>query len=301
MKKIVAFICALVIAAFGFFGGWLYFMQTVEAGYVGVLVNLYADRGVQNEVVGTGRHFVSWNERLYAFPTFNQLYNYEEPFVFQTSDAMDVKAHVGVEYNVVPEKANVVFQKYRKGIEEITQVNIRQQISDALIRNASTMTIETLSAGGKNILMDKVLQNIRSTMEPIGIHIVRLSWTGELEYPKSVRDSINAKIDATQRALRIENEIASAKNEASKKIETAKGEAESIRLKAEAEAQAIAIRAAAEANAIKARGEAIRNNPEVVNLEAIKQWNGKLPQIILGEKTMPILQLESLTKTDQQK
>ena len=92
---------------------------TVQAGYVGVRVNLYADKGVQNETVGTGRYFLGINEQLYRFPTFNQLRNYEMPFVFQTSDAMDIRAQVGVEYNINPDKAATVFATYRKGIEEI--------------------------------------------------------------------------------------------------------------------------------------------------------------------------------------
>ena len=54
-------------------------LTTVPAGYVGVRVNLYADKGVDNEVVGTGRYFVGINEQLYKFPTFNQLISYEEP------------------------------------------------------------------------------------------------------------------------------------------------------------------------------------------------------------------------------
>ena len=91
-------------------------MRTVPAGYVGVRVNLYADKGVDNEVVGTGRYFLGFNEQLFKFPTFNQLISYEEPFTFQTSDAMDVRARVGVEYNITPEKAATIFQTYRKGI-----------------------------------------------------------------------------------------------------------------------------------------------------------------------------------------
>ena len=83
-------------------------MSTVPAGYVGVRVNLYADKGVDNEVVGTGRYFLGINEQLYRFPTFNQLVSYEEPFTFQTSDAMDVRARVGVEYNISPDKAATI-------------------------------------------------------------------------------------------------------------------------------------------------------------------------------------------------
>ena len=89
---VVAAIGAVCAALYLFFA-----MTTIEAGYVGVRVNLYADKGVQNEVVGTGRYFLTPNEKMYRFPTFNQLTNYQRPFSFQTSDAMEIKAMIGVE------------------------------------------------------------------------------------------------------------------------------------------------------------------------------------------------------------
>ena len=123
------------------------FVNTVPAGYVGVRVKLYADKGVQNEVLGTGRYFVGINQQLFRFPTFNQLENYRQPFVFQSSDAMEIKARVGVEYNINPEKVATIFTTYRKGIDDITQINLRQYISDGLIKHAVKMDINELTQG----------------------------------------------------------------------------------------------------------------------------------------------------------
>lgn len=159
-------------------------LTTVPAGYVGVRVNLYADKGVDNEVVGTGRYFVGINEQLYKFPTFNQLISYEEPFTFQTSDAMDVRARVGLEYAIEPEKAATIFQTYRKGIDEITEINLRQYISDALIKHAAGMDINALTQGGKTNLLENVQNEIRGKLAPVGIRIVKLSWVTDLVYPE---------------------------------------------------------------------------------------------------------------------
>ena len=256
-------------------------LTTVPAGYVGVRVNLYADKGVDNEVVGTGRYFIGINEQLYRFPTFNQLISYEEPFTFQTSDAMDVRARVGVEYNISPEKAATIFQTYRKGIEDITEVNLRQYISDALIKHAAGMDINELTQGGKTALLDVVLKELRSKLDPVGIRIVKLSWVTDLIYPEQVKESINAKIEATQRALLRENEVAQSKAEAQKRIEEARGIAESTRLRAQAEADAIAIKA-----------KALRDNPDVMQLNAIEKWDGKLPQMMTGNAPLPFIVLK---------
>lgn len=273
-------VTGVAAAAVLFFGGayLLNSITTVPAGYVGVRVNLYADKGVDNEVVGTGRYFLGVNEQLYRFPTFNQLISYEEPFTFQTSDAMDVRARVGVEYNISPEKAATIFQTYRKGIEDITEINLRQYISDALIKHAAAMDINELTQGGKTALLDGVLKELRGKLDPVGIRVVKLSWVTDLIYPEQVKESINAKIEATQRALLRENEVAQSKAEAQKRIEEARGIAESTRLRAQAEADAIAIKA-----------RALRDNPDVIQLNAIEKWDGKLPQMMTTNAPMPLI------------
>lgn len=277
MMKFIGSVIAVIVAFFALI--WLFIsMTTIPAGYVGVRVNLYADKGVQNEVVGTGRYFLGINERMYEFPAFNQLMNYETPFTFQTSDAMDVKARIGVEYNIEPEKAADVFATYRKGIEEITEVNLRQYISDALINHGTAMDINELTQGGKTHLLDSVTKEIRDKLSPIGIRIIKLSWIDDLQYPEQVKESINAKIEATQRALLRENEVAQSKAEAQKLIEAAKGEAESVRLRAQAEADAIAIKA-----------KALRDNPNVLQLNAIDKWDGKLPVYMTGGAAVPFV------------
>lgn len=257
--------------------------QTVPAGYVGVKVNLYgSDKGVQQEELGVGRYLLTWNEQAYLFPSFNQLHTYKEPFTFQTSDAMAVNARVGVEYQVKPSMATKVFQTYRKGVDEITEVNLRQNISDALIKYASLMDVNELTANGKSRLLDQVTQELRHQLEEVGIHIIRISWASDIEYPPQVRESINAKIEATQRAMLRENEVAQSKAEAEKARVTAQGEADAQLTKAKAEAESIAIRA-----------KALRDNPQVLMLEAISRWDGKLPVYLNGDSLpLPFVQMK---------
>lgn len=276
-KTFIALVTACAVAVLG--GGYVLMnTETVQAGYVGVRVNLYADKGVQNETVGTGRYFLGINEKMFQFPTFNQLVNYNSPFTFQTSDAMDVTATVGVEYNIDPSKAATIFATYRKGIEEITDVNLRQYISDALIKNAVTMDINQLTQGGKTKLLESVTADIRKKLDPVGIRIVKLSWMTDLRYPEQVRQSINAKIEATQRALLRENEVAQSK-----------AEAEKVRVAAQGEADARLTRARAEAEAIAIKAKALRDNPGILQLNAIDKWDGKLPVYMTDGAAMPFV------------
>lgn len=253
----------------------------VEAGYVGVKVDLLgSDKGVQQQVVGTGRYWVGINEELYLFPTFNQLHSYEQPFNFQTSDSMKVSAKVGIEYYVDDSKVSTVFQTYRKGVEEITQENLRQNISDALIKHSGTMDINTLAGSGRTILLDKVTEELNKKLDPIGIKLVKLSWTDDLIYPEQVTASINAKIEASQKALLRENEIQQSRAEAQKKIEEAKGLAEAVKLAADAEAYSI-----------KIKGQALEDFPKVLQSDAITKWDGKTPVYMASGAQTPLITL----------
>ncbi len=193
---------------------------------------------------------------------------------------MAVNAKIGVEYQVRPSMATRVFQTYRKGVEEITEVNLRQNVSDALIKYASLMDVNELTANGKTKLLEHVTEELRHQLEDVGIHIIRVSWASDIEYPPQVRESINAKIEATQRAMLRENEVAQSKAEAEKARVAAQGEADAQLTKAKAEAESIAIRA-----------KALRDNPQVLMLEAISRWDGKLPTF-LGADSLPLPLLE---------
>ncbi|MCJ8601069.1 SPFH domain-containing protein [Klebsiella pneumoniae] len=251
----------------------------VPAGYVGIKVDLYgSNKGVQQHQVGVGRYWVGFNEELYVFPVYNQLHNYEEPFSFQTSDSMTVKAKIGVEYAIEQDKASLVFQTYRKGVDDITDNNLRQNISNALIKYGTRMNIDQLAAGGKITLLQQATDDLRKELGPIGIRIVRLNLIDDLDYPTEVKAAINAKIKATQQAQLRENEVAQSQAEAQKEVAKAQGDAQSIML-----------RAKAEADAIELRGNALRSNPEVLSLEAINKWNGVLPQYMTSNTPVPFV------------
>lgn len=66
-------------------------------------------------------------------------------------------------------------------------------------------------------------------------------------------------------------------------------EAEITLAKANGEAQAIKSKAIAEAEAIKIRGEALRQNPNVIQLELINKWHGDVPQVVAGSNGTNIL------------
>lgn len=254
----------------------------VPAGNVGVKVYLLGGaKGVDTEELTPGRYWIGINEELYLFPTFTQNYVWtqdenegspvDESINFQTMEGLSVNADVGISYRIMPDMVNVIFQKYRKGIDEVTDIYLRNMVRDALVLETSTLSMQDVYGVGKADLIKAVEARVVAQVGAIGIEIERVYWIGNLRLPETVVNALNAKIEATQKAQQRQNEVAQAKAEADKKIEEARGVAESIKITANAEAEAIKIKAAA-----------LKSNPELLELSAIEKWDGVLPRFTGG-------------------
>lgn len=258
----------------------------VPAGNVGVKVYLLGGaKGVDTEELTPGRYWIGVNEDLYLFPTFTQNYTWEkndkadESISFQTAEGMTVDADVGISYNIEPTKVPLVFQKYRKGVEEITDIYLRNMVRDALVTAASDKPIENVYGKGKAELMHQVEEIVRAQVSGLGIRIERIYWIGSVRLPDNVIKALNLKIQATQIAQQRENEVLTAQAQAQIEVAKAEGDSKSILLRAEADAKAI-----------KLKSDALASSPKLVDLTIAERWDGHLPSTMLGATT-PLLNL----------
>jgi regulator of protease activity HflC (stomatin/prohibitin superfamily) len=273
---------------------------TIPAGYRGIRVYLLGSpQGVESESLGVGR-YAYWpiSQEIYKFPTFQQNMVFPETVTFQTTEGLSVGAELGISYMVKPESVPVLFQKFRRGIDEITNIFLRNMVIDTMNSVASEMTIEAVYGKGRRDLLDQVTAKVAAQILPHGIVIDRVYATGEFRFPSQVVEAINSKIAATQRAQQRENEIQESQAEAQKRIAQERGTAEQTRIRAEMEAknelvraeaaaQSQLIRAEAEAKAIALRAKSL--TPEFLSYESISKWNGQLPQV--SGSTQPLISL----------
>lgn len=262
--KLRTLVSAVSLFSFGLVGCSF---QSVPAGYRGVKINLYGNgKGVMEQSIGVGRYFLSFNEKLYIFPTFLQNYSWtkDQAISMQTSEGLSVRTDAGITYKISPENVVKVFQKYRLGIQEITNTFLHNQVRDAMNEVASTMTIEAIYGSGKEKFITKVNNLVKTEASSNGIDVEKVYLIGSFELPPNVVHSINAKIQATQNAMRVENEVATARAEAQKTIVDAEANAKQIMIKAESQSKANRILA-----------ESL--TPEFVHYQAILRWNGQLP------------------------
>lgn len=242
-------------------------LTRVPAGYRGVIVNLYgSDKGVSEQSAGVGRYYLGWNREMYLFPTFLQNYSWTDAqaIAMQTSEGLSIRTSAGITYKIGQDNVVKVFQKYRLGIEEITNTFLHNQVRDAMNEVASTMTVEAIYGSGKEKFITRVNEIVKKEAADNGIEVDKIYLVGSFELPANVVDSINTKIQASQNAMRVENEVATSRAEAQKTLVEAEANAKQIMIKAESQAKANRILA-----------ESL--TPEFVQYQAILRWDGKLP------------------------
>jgi regulator of protease activity HflC (stomatin/prohibitin superfamily) len=260
----------------------------IPPGYVGVAVNMLGnEKGVEENELSVGAHLVSPWKMIYKFPIFeqNHLWERAQKFTFQTSEGLVVEADVGITYHLEPNKIHLLFAKYRRGMDEITDVFIRNFIRDAINRYASKLKIEDLYGSAKEKFFDDVQKVVRNDLQNLGIIVERIYLVGNFLFPDGVVKALNSKIEAVQRAQQRENELRESEAEAKKLMAKAHGEAESALIRAKAQA---------ESNRIVA--ESLTS--ELIYWQAVQKWDGELPTALSSQGfMMPLTLGEGLSKS----
>jgi len=258
-------IAGILIFIFIFFRPW----TQVGPGERGIVLNFGA---VQKQVLGEGLHLrVPVMQEIVLMDV--KVQKAETDAAAASADLQDVSSRVALNYHVVPDKANIVYQKLG--------VQFKERIIDPAI-------LEVVKAVTAKYTAEELI-----TKRPAVSEAMRLALTDRLmanniavdafsivifSFSKVFTEAIEAKQTAEQLALKAKRDLDRIKIEAEQKITAAKAEAESLRLQ----------RANISPDLIELR-------KIEANMKAIEKWNGILPQVT-GGGVMPLIGLGDTPK-----
>ena len=253
--------------------------ERIDAGHVGVKVNLYGDgKGVDDVTEVTGWVFYNpISTKIVEFPTFVQHKEYkqviedgtvvsDESFVVNSKDGSEFHVSPLLNYSVKREKVPYIFSKYRVSLDLIEEGFLKTAVYDAFRVVANSYTADELISNRQEFEA-KVRGVLMKQLEPEGFMLSQ--FTSNLIYPETFKKAIEAKNNAVQTALTAENQVKTAEAQAKIKVATAEGNAQAMLTNARAEA---------EANRLKQQ----TLTPLLVELEKVKKWNGQLPSTQVG-------------------
>jgi prohibitin 2 len=222
----------------------------VEPGFRGVMVTLgkVSDQ-FEPEGFGMKKPFIAT-----IIPVLVRQQTRELPSECYSSDLQQVKVNLRILYKIPEQSVVKIYQQYAG--DPFTSL-IAPRVQESLKEAAALQSAEQIvrqRESVKNLALDGARKKIGTLLEVVDLVIEDIVLSRELEVAiesKMVQEQEAAKARFTQQ-------------------------------KAEIEAATAIIRAKGEAEAIRIRGEALRNNPSLIDLQIVEKWDGKSPLVVGG-------------------
>lgn len=249
-------ISVIILLALILIGGiGLVRLEKIDAGYVGIKVNLVGDnRGVDDITEVTGWViYMPLLTAVYEFPTYTQVKDYD-PFKIHARDGSEFEVDPTFSYYVDSNHVPQIFRQYRRTLSEIEDGYLRNVLFDSYRIVASSYASDSLISNRPEF-EDKVQRLLQDQLSKEGFMYQQL--TSSLKAPTSLMNAIEEKNRTTQEAIQAENRLR----------------------KAEAEAKARIIEAEAEKKVNDLKASAL--TPLIIQQMFIEKWDGKLP--VYGE------------------
>jgi prohibitin 2 len=258
-------IVGVIIFVILFFRPWV----QVGAGQRGIVLNFGA---VQEKVLEEGLHLRIPVMQEVALMDV-KVQKAETDAAAASADLQDVSSRVALNYHVVPDKANIVYQKigiqFKERIIDPAILEVVKAVTAKYTAEELITKRPAVSEAMRLALMDRLIVN-NIAVDAFSIVIFSFS--------KVFTEAIESKQTAEQLALKAKRDLDRIKIEAEQKITAAKAEAESLRLQ----------RANISPDLIELR-------KIEANMKAIDKWNGILPQVT-GGGAMPLIGLGDIPK-----
>jgi prohibitin 2 len=160
-------------------------------------------------------------------------------------------------------------------VEEIADIYLRNMARDSLNETAARLTLDDLNAD-RSSFMSATNKSFQQRAAAKGITAQGLTLIGAFRYPPNIVAAMNAKLEAVQHALRVENEVKQTQWEQQKLI-----------VQSEAAVQV----AKNNATATEEMGKALAANPAVLEKLKIDKWDGHYPQYMGAGNAVPMIQV----------
>jgi prohibitin 2 len=224
---------------------------TIAAGERGVHLRFTA---VSGKVFGEGLYFrIPLIESVQTMDV--KVQKYEMQSNAASKDLQTVHSVVALNFHIDPDRVANIYQDV--GLQFRDRI-IDPAMQEAIKASTAKFTAEELITK-REMVRDEIKAQLTSRLKPRNILVDEFNIVN-FEFSKNFNDAIEAKVTAEQQALAAKNKLEQIKFEADQKIAEARGKAEAMTIES----------------------NALRSNPQILELRALEKWNGTLPQVTGG-------------------
>lgn len=248
-QKNVIRIAVAIAALLLFF--WLSPFGTIAAGERGVHLRFTA---VTGKVFGEGLYFrTPLIESVQMIDV--KVQKYEMQSAAASKDLQTVHSVVALNFHIDPARVANIYQDV--GLQFKDRI-IDPAMQEAVKASTAKFTAEELITK-REMVRDDIKAQLAARLKARNILVDEFNIVN-FEFSKNFNDAIEAKVTAEQQALAAKNKLEQIKFEADQKIAEARGKAEAMTIES----------------------NALRSNPQILELRALEKWNGTLPQVTGG-------------------
>ena len=230
---------------------WLSPFGTIAAGERGVHLRFTA---VTGQVHGEGLYFLI--PLIDSVQTMDIKVQKEEVKSDAASkDLQTVHSVAALNFHIDPDKVAKIYQEL--GLSYKDRI-IDPSLQEAVKASTAKFTAEELITRRESVRED-IKAQLTIRLQTRGILVDEFNIVN-FEFSKVFNDAIEAKVTAEQQALAAKNKLEQIKFEADQKVAEARGKAEAMTIES----------------------NALRSNPQILELRALEKWNGILPQVTSG-------------------
>lgn len=260
---------AVVVFILGFVGlMWIFGSFTVVGAAERGVITRFGK--VSDTVLEPGFHGKSYWDNIHKMDVKTRTIEFGggTKLLAASKDLQDVKIEVVVNWHLNPAQVKQIYKQYNS-VENFEAQVLSPSVRESVKSLSASYTAEELVTKRQEF-SDKVNSDLATKFLSKDAIMESFKVTN-FEFSDSFNNAIEAKVTAEQNAQAAKNKLEQVKYEAQQAVEKAKAEAEAIKI---------------QASAITQQGGA-----DYVQLQAIKQWDGKLPSQMVPGSTVPFLQL----------
>ena len=247
-RMVVRIVLVVVVLVLLF---WLSPFGTIGAGERGVHLRFTAPTG---KVMGEGLYFlIPLMESVQRMDI--KIQKEEMKSDAASKDLQTVHSVVALNFHVDPNQVMKIYQEV--GLDFKNRI-IDPAMQEAIKASTAKFTAEELITK-RELVRDDIKAQLSTRLKDHDILVDEFNIVN-FEFSQVFNDAIEAKVTAEQSALTAKNKLEQIKFEAEQKVAEAKGKAEAITIES----------------------NALRSNPQILELRALEKWNGTLPQVTGG-------------------
>lgn len=235
-------------------------VEVVDTGNRGVRTSFGK---IESESLPEGLYFVNpFTQNMVEMDTHVLKSNYTA--IAYTKDVQQADVKMSANYRLKPQSAHKIYQMVGPDWDE----RLVPQVIFSTVKNEFGKWDAVDIIARRSEVQSRIEATARANLASKSITLENLQITN-IDYNDAFEKAVERKVVAVQDAIREQNRTKQVQEQGKQTVISAEAEAESMRI----------------------RANALAANQKLVEWEAVKRWNGALPNYMLGGGAMPFIKV----------